>query len=357
MAFSLRSLSSRRRIGVDIGATAVRAAQLRLDPPTLVRVAQVRLPEGAVQGGEVRDGNAVAAALTELWQLGRFKSRQVHLGIGNQRVVVREVTLPWLPDKELRESLPFQVQEYVPIPIDEAVLDYHVLEELEQDGRRMVRLLLVAAARSMILALVEAVDVAKLVPVGIDVVPFAIVRSVGDVDGMGLSEEIGDEAIVNIGADVTSIVVHTRGSPRFVRMLPSGGQDMSGAIATALPVSPEDAERLKRGETVGSEEVRTQAAAIVGSRTNAFIDEVRSSLDFYTAQSPGSRIIRVVLTGGGSLLSGLQEEMASQMKCEVVHGSPFGRVAPASDLVPEAMQSAAPLLSVAVGLAIPGDAA
>jgi type IV pilus assembly protein PilM len=355
MAF-LRSLSTRRRIGVDIGATAVRAAQVRLDPPTLVRVAQVRLPEGVVHGGEVRDGHAVGAALTELWQLGKFKNRQVHLGIGNQRVVVREVTLPWLPDKELRESLPFQVQEYVPIPIDEAVLDYHILEELEQDGRRMVRLLLVAATRSMILALVEAVEVAKLVPVGIDVVPFAVVRSVGDVDGMALSEELGDEAIVNIGADVTSIVVHANGSPRFVRMLPSGGQEVSSAIATALPVTPEDAERLKRGESVGSEEIRAQAAAIVESRISGFIDEVRSSLDFYTAQSPGSRILRVVLTGGGSLLGGLQDQLAARMNCEVVHGSPFRRVTPASDLVPDAMRSAAPLLSVAVGLALPGDA-
>ena len=220
MALSFPSFSSRGRIGVDVSATAVRAAQLRLNPPTLVRVAQVRLPQGAVENGEVRDAHAVGAALSELWQLGKFKGRQVHLGIGNQRVVVREVTLPWLPEKELRVSLPFQVQEYVPIPMDEAILDYHVLEELEQDGRRMVRLLLVAAARSMILTLVEAVELAKLEPMGVDVVPFAIVRSVGDVDGMGLEEGAGDEAVVNIGSDVTSIVVHSKGAPRFVRMLP-----------------------------------------------------------------------------------------------------------------------------------------
>jgi type IV pilus assembly protein PilM len=185
----------------------VRAAQIRLNPPTLVRVAQVRLPDGAVENGEVRDARAVGDALVELWHLGKFKGRKVNLGIGNQRVVVREVTLPWMPEKELRSSLPFQVQEYVPIPIDEASLDYHVLEELDQEGRRMVRLLLVAASKSAILSLVEAVEFAKLVPVGIDVVPFAIVRSVGDVEGLGLEEDSGSEAVVDIGADVTSLVV------------------------------------------------------------------------------------------------------------------------------------------------------
>jgi type IV pilus assembly protein PilM len=345
------------RIGVDIGATAVRAAQLKLDPPTLVRVAQVRLPQGAVENGEVRDPEAVGGGLQELWQLGKFKGRQVHLGIGNQRVVVREVTLPWLPDKELRSSLPFQVQEYVPIPVDEAVLDYHLLEEVEQDGRRMVRLLLVAASKAMILSLVQAVEVAKLQPVGVDVVPFAIVRSVGDVDGMGLEEGAGDEAVVNVGSDVTSIVVHTKGAPRFVRMLPSAGREINEAITRALPVSAEEAEQLKRGEAVGSDDVRTQADAIVRNRMGAFIDEVRSSLDFYTAQSPGARIERVVMTGGGSVLPGLLEQLGAQMPCDVVHGSPFRRVAPAADLVPEAMKAAEPLLSVAVGLAIPGGAA
>jgi type IV pilus assembly protein PilM len=357
MALSLPKMSARGRIGLDVGATAVRAAQLRLNPPTLVRVAQVRLPDGAVENGEVRDAQAVGSALSELWQLGKFKGRQVHLGIGNQRVVVREVTLPWLPEKEMRASLPFQVQEYVPIPLDEAVLDYHLLEEVEQEGRRMVRILLVAAAKAMILNLVEAVELAKLVPVGVDVVPFAIVRSVGDVEGLGLDQEPGDEAVVDIGADVTSIVVHSKGAPRFVRMLPSGGQEINDAIARALPVSVEEAEQLKRGEAVGTEDVRTQADAIIRTRMSAFIDEVRSSLDFYTAQSPGSRIIRVVLTGGGSVLPGLVEQVSSQMPCDVVHGSPFGRVTPAADLVPEAMKAAEPLLSVAVGLAMPGDAA
>jgi type IV pilus assembly protein PilM len=209
----------------------------------------------------------VGDALVELWHLGKFKGRKVNLGIGNQRVVVREVTLPWMPEKELRSSLPFQVQEYVPIPIDEASLDYHVLEELDQEGRRMVRLLLVAASKSAILSLVEAVEFAKLVPVGIDVVPFAIVRSVGDVEGLGLEEDSGSEAVVDIGADVTSLVVHTKGAPRFVRMLPLGGKEITAAIGRALPVSADEAEQLKRGDAVGSEDVRTQAEAIVSTST------------------------------------------------------------------------------------------
>jgi len=87
------------RIGLDIGSTAVRAVELVGTPLTVVRASQVALPPGAVESGEVRDPAAVSHALKRLWSEGGFKGRQVWLGVGNQRVVVREISLPYLPDK------------------------------------------------------------------------------------------------------------------------------------------------------------------------------------------------------------------------------------------------------------------
>ena len=113
----------------------------------MLRAAQVKVPAGAVENGEVRQPEAVAEALRELWARGKFKSKQVVMGVGNQRVVVREIGLPWLPEKELRDSLGFQVQEFIPMSVDEVVLDFDTLGEFEQEGRRMLRILLVAAQR------------------------------------------------------------------------------------------------------------------------------------------------------------------------------------------------------------------
>jgi type IV pilus assembly protein PilM len=298
----------------------------------------------------------VADALRELWHRGKFRSRDVVLGVANQRVVVREVSLPWLVDKELRESLPFQVQEFVPIPVEEAVLDYHVLEEFEREGRRMVRILLVAAQKTMIQQIVAAAEAAKLRPVGLDLVPFAIVRSVGSIDAMGLDESGGgDEAIVEVGADVTSICVHAWGVPRFVRILPSGGRDVTAAVARALSVSDETAEMLKRGSGGSHDaEHRDQAAEASLARASSFADDIRSSLDFYQSQMPGARIGRVLLTGGGSKLPGLQRLLAERLPVAVSEGRPFHRVSPALELDGDAMAEAEPLLAVAVGLALPG---
>ena len=360
------------RIGLDVGSTAVRAVEISTGgSPSVLRAAQVALPAGAVENGEVRDPEAVGEALRQLWQSGGFKGRQVFMGVGNQRVVVREIAIPWLPEKELRASLGFQVQEFIPMSTDEAVLDFDPLGEFEHEDRRMLRMLLVAAQRAMVDGLVRAAQVAKLEPLGLDLVPFALVRAVGSGDaGMDLEEE-GEEAVIDIGAHVTNIVVHQRGRTKFVRILPSGGRDVTTAIARAAGVDDEIAERLKRGEDVelpepevddededGSPPPPLPAPAdirnVALTRAAAFVDEIRSSLEFYTAQSREARIGHVLVTGGGSKLEGLLELMRQRIPVPVDPGRVFERVGSQLHMSPEAQADAEPGLAVAVGLAIPG---
>jgi type IV pilus assembly protein PilM len=343
------------RIGLDVGSTAVRAAELTEgSPPTVVRAAQVPLPAGAVENGEVRDVPAVSEALRELWTRGGFKSRKVWMGVGNQRVVVREIALPAMPEKELRQSLGFQVQEFIPMPVDEAVLDYHLIEEREIDGRQMIRLLLVAAQKAMVDTLVAAATGAKLEPMGLDLVPFALVRAVG-ASGAGMElESTGGEAVVDIGAHVTNIVVHATGETRFVRILPSGGRDITVAIARGLSVEDAVAERLKRGEAVeGVDATPEQALEIAMQRATKFVDEIRSSLEFYTAQTQGARIDRVLVSGGGSKLEGFIQILRQRMPVTVEPGRVFSRVGSQLSLSEDAQTEAEPVLATAVGLAIP----
>jgi type IV pilus assembly protein PilM len=342
------------RVGLDIGSTAVRAAEVSVggSQPSVLRAAQVKVAAGAVENGEVRDPGLVAEALRELWAVGKFKSRQVVMGVGNQRVVVREIGLPWLPEKELRASLGFQVQEFIPMSVDDVVLDFDALGEFEQEGRRMIRILLVAAQRVMVDAVVAAATGAKLEPIGLDLVPFALVRAVGTSDdGMDLE---GDEAVVDIGAHVTNICVHARGVTRFVRILPSGGRDVTLAIARSLGVEDDVAERLKKGESVlGAPPAETVRSAAM-SRAGSFVDEIRSSLEFYTAQAQGARIARVLITGGGSKLDGLLDLLRGRIPVPVERGQVFSRAVPKLDLDERALNEAEPVLAVAIGLAIPG---
>jgi type IV pilus assembly protein PilM len=269
--------------------------------------------------------------------------------VGNQRVVVREVILPWLPEKELKESLPYQVQEFIPIPVDEAVLDFDVLEEFEHEGAKMLRVLLVAAQRPMVETVVHVAQQARLEPVGLDLIPFALLRSVGEVDG-AVFDQSGEEAVIDVGAEITSICVHDHGVPRFVRILPTGGSDVTTAMSRALGVPMDQAEALKTGQEVETHVSAEDARRVAHGRASSFVDEIRSSLEFYSAQTPGARVTRVLVTGGGSKLDGFPELLEERLAIPVERGRPLEKVEPGTEVA----DGAEALLAVAVGLAIAG---
>ena len=119
-----------RVIGLDIGSFAVRAAELTVGggQPQLLRFGQVSLPAGAMRDGEVADAGAVSSALRRLWSEGGFKNKKVVVGVANQRVIVRQAELPAMTEPDLRAALRFEAQELIPIPVEDAILDFQILE-------------------------------------------------------------------------------------------------------------------------------------------------------------------------------------------------------------------------------------
>src|SRR4051812_93655 len=116
-------------IGLDIGSFAVRAAELSMDgpSPTLEHFGQVTLPSGAVVDGEVVDVDAVATAVKRLWAEAGFSSRRVVVGVSSQRVIVRQAEIVEMSERELRSSLQFQAADLIPIPVEEAILDFSLI--------------------------------------------------------------------------------------------------------------------------------------------------------------------------------------------------------------------------------------
>lgn len=350
-------MAGRSAIGLDIGTSGVRAAELSFGKGevTVEKFGQVALPEGAVRDGEVVDPDAVAAAIKQLWAHTRFSSKKVVIGVANQKVIVRQVDLPWMELHELKRSLALQVQDLVPMPVEHALLDFHPLEELEgANGTRTLRGLLVAASRDMVRSNLAAVQKAGLSPTMVDLASFAVVRAVADADHLGLRGQV--EALVDVGARVTNIIVHEGGIPRFVRILLMGGQDVTDAVAERLGVPQEEAEAIKQQLGAGGPEGETatlSAVRVVDAVSAAFVDEVRGSLDYYLASSGSASITRLVLTGGGARLTGLAARLGTVTRVPVEIGTPISNLRIGNTgLSPEQMAFVEPLAAVPVGLAL-----
>ena len=343
-------------VGLDIGSSAVRAVQVTLGgrgPSTLDRLGQVVLPPGAVRDGEIVDAGPVVEALRTLWTRYGFKNRHVYLGVANQQVVVRQIDLPYLPDEELRRSLEFQAQDAIPIPIDQAILDFHTLEHFENEqGERFSRILLVAAQRQMVDSMLEVVTGAKLEPVGLDLDAFAMLRSLAP---EGVLDDRDGEMLIDVGASVTNIVVHENGIPRFVRILLMGGGSITDSLMSAMSIEHEEAEDLK-ARTGLSDEYGfddDDAARLITERALRFVDEIRGSLDYYSAQTDSVPVRRAILSGGASQLPNLRERLSETLRMPVDRGHPMqdlkiGNVGLASEQLIEAE----PYLTVAIGLAL-----
>ena len=343
-------------IGLDIGTTQVRAVEVQLggggpvgkQRPTLVRYGDVPLPLGAVRDGEVEDAGAVSSALRQLWSDVKFSTRDVVIGVGNQRVVVRELDLPWMPLPHLRASLPFQVQELLPMSADEAVLDYYPTGEVEGPSGRMVKGMLVAATRDTVNANIMAVDAAGLRPRMVDLNPFALLRAI-------TRGELSDQtvALVEIGARVTHIVIAAHGVPRFVRMLPSGGHHVTEAVAGALGITAADAENVKRLTGIGYavEPGNAAAAESIDSVVRPLVEAVRNTFVYYSGNNPGARIDLAVLTGGGAHLPGLDRYLATATRLPVSFGDPLSAVRYAKTADADAVAPLSSRLAVPLGLA------
>jgi type IV pilus assembly protein PilM len=344
-------------IGLDVGTHAVRAAELSLGrgDPVLRRFAQVTLPPGAVQNGEVVDPAAVAGALTRLWREGGFRRRDVIVGVANQRMVVRQAEVPMMTEEELRSSLQYQVQELIPIPVDEARMDFQILGETRGPGdEARLRILLVAAQRDMLNNLLAALDAANLQPRLVDAGPFALLRALDDPTADLESAPGEADAVVSVGAGVTTVVVVERGVPQFVRILVTGGADLTAAVASELDVDLETAEDLKRrADPESDDQMLVRAAALVEAQVGPLIEEVRGSLDFHLAQSSQSSIRRILVTGGGSRANDFVARLGEVMGVPAARADPLRSVKVGKTGLSDAqLEAARDIMTTAVGLAL-----
>lgn len=351
------ALGAQPVVGLDIGTSAVRAALVTSGRggDSLGAFAQVPLPPGAVVDGEIRDPGVVSEAIDQLWRRAKIRSKRVVIGVANQRVVVRQVDLPYLDEKDLRSSLKFQVADHIPMSVEDAELDFEVIEDFQtESGDHMMRVLLVAAASDMVEAFVDTVAKGGLNPVGVDLSPFAVTRAVSEA-ARGERGVAGAEAVVDVGAGVTNIVIHVGGEPRFVRILLLGGDDVTRALSDELELSFEESEALKLdlGRGGGS----PQAVKILDKRVDSLVEEIRGSIDYYSSQEEGAAVSSVLMTGGGSLTSGLVSKLEGTLRIPVVRATPLTSLNYSkSGLTQDQAVQVDPVAATAVGLAM-GDPA
>ncbi|MGN6426710.1 MAG: type IV pilus assembly protein PilM [Leifsonia sp.] len=348
---------ARTVVGVDIGSTSVRAVELQdasKPRPTLLRYIEAPLPEGASSRGEVLEPNTVAATLKRLWRQAGFTSKDVVLGMGNQRVLARDLTVPKMSIRRIRESLPFTVQDMLPVPASEAILDFYPVSEAVSESGPVVNGLLVAAIKEAVLANVKATKLAGLSAIDVDLIPFALSRVL-----LSRQNVSGTVALIAIGADTTCVLIARDGVPQFVRIIPTGGADLTRALRAELELDEASAERVKIGlglaSSVASPEEQ-RAVEVIYRVTSEMLTSLRNTINYYVNTRQPETVDRIILTGGGAQLIGLPDALSEMTRLPVTMGDPLAGFALSRKLNVEDLRQRRGGLGVALGLAV-GSAA
>lgn len=340
-------------VGVDMGSLMLRAVEVA-DPgssrPTMLRCYQVPLPAGAVSSGEVLEPNTVAEALRQLWSSGGFKSKDVILGMGNQRVLARDLNVPRMSLARIRESLPFEVQEMLPIPVADALLDFYPIAEFEGESGPMVRGLLIAAVKAAVLANINSTQLAGLTTIDVDLIPFALSRVL-----ISRPQVAGTVALVDIGGSTTSVVIATDGVPQFMRVIATGGDDITQALQTVCTPETEQPEDLKRRLGLATGPVLAgdkHAVELIYKVAKEQLSSLRNTINYFVNTRPMNAVHKILVSGGGAQLRGLPEALAELTGLAVEAADPFRTVALGRDLTLDDLQRDGSAYTVALALAL-----
>jgi type IV pilus assembly protein PilM len=264
-------------VGLDIETGSIAATEVQSNGThDVARTAIAALEPGVVAEGEVQDGAALSEALKTAFSRHRL-GKTVRLGVANQRVVVRTLRLPLIEDAdELDTAIRFQAQDQIPMPLDQAVLDHHVVSrETGPEGERQMEVIAVAARRDMVASLLGALRDAGLRPVGIDLSAFGMIRALSS--GQAPRAE-GEPALTTLYCylgDITNLAVARGSECLFTRVLEATGSSREA----------------------------------VDGGGSKLVDELRLSLEYYSAQEGVPPIERVIVCGPGSTIQGLPEEI------------------------------------------------
>jgi len=347
--FSLPGLKkSNLAVGLDIGSHAIKICELAESGKScrLLKLGSAILPEGAVEDGVLQEPDAVGAIIAELFKNLKIKNKKVAISISGYSVIVKKINLAVMDQEELAEHITAEAEQYIPFDIDEVFLDFQDLKTSELSGSDRTDVMLVAAKKEVVNGYLEMLEKIGLTTVVVDVDAFALENSF---EKNFPSQD--NVVLVDIGASKMSINIISHGASILARDVVLGSRQLTDQIQSRFDTSMEEAEDLKIGK-VPPEDKREQLENIFTKTIGHWVLEIQKALEFYYSTYPEDTIHRLVLSGGGAKVKGLDAYLNKETGIETEIFNPFTRIEfDPKKIDPMYVQRIAPEMAISAGLA------
>src|ERR1700746_2680319 len=334
-------------IGLDIGSSSVKAIELKKTKEgyELVSHGIETLAQDTVVDGAIMDAPSVAEKIVSIFDNQKIKAKDVATSVSGHSVIVKRVSMPLMTEEELFDRIQSEASQHIPFDIADVNLSYQLLEATENQ----MDVLLVAVKKDKILNHTNVLAQAGKTPVVVDIDAFGLQNCFE----VNYEPDAGQTvALLNIGASVMNINIVRGGIPLFTRDVSVGGNQYTDALQKELDLSFEDAERLKKGDTLPSV-TDEQKQQILRSVSDILTLEIQKTFDFFRATASGENIQRILVAGRTPRVAGPGDLLREEFAMPVEELNPFRKVlvnpGKHSD---DQIREMGPRLAIAVGLAL-----
>src|SRR4030042_505676 len=307
-------------IGLDIGSSSIKLVELKGDKNgyQLQNLAISPLPSEAIVDGALMDSVTIIDTIREVITASKTKSKDAVTSISGHSVIVKKISLPFMTEAELEESIQWEAERYIPFDINDVNIDFQIFGSTPENPEVM-DVVLVAAKKDIINDYVSVIMESGLNPVIMDIDSFALENMLGINYDIGREEVI---AIANVGASITNMTIIKNNISAFTRDIFKGGNHVTEEIQRQLHVDHEEAEKIKVGTKV---DLTSQPIIQNGLKTacESLAVEIGNSLDFFQSTTTYEKISKIYLSGGGSKIKDFDTILQQQIGVPVEGANPL----------------------------------
>ncbi len=340
--------SSQLVVGVDIGSHSVKVCQLkRTDKAySIVNLGSAVLPEGAVDDGALNEPEVVASAISDLFKNLKIKKKKVGFSISGYSVIVKKVNLAVMNEEDMEEHIMTEAEQYIPFDIQDVYLDFQDLKT-NTEGYERTDVMLVAAKKEIVDDYLDMLDSIGLQATIVDVDGFALENTYEY--NTPKSENV---ALIDIGASKMNINIISNGMSVVARDIVVGSRQLTERIMGHFDLEFDEAEAIKLGGAP-AEGKEADLAEIFTSVCTQWVLEIKKAIDLYQSNFSDAPLAKLVLSGGGSKVSGLADYLHQETGIDVVLFNPFANMKSNKRKIdPEYLKHVGPEMAIASGIAI-----
>jgi type IV pilus assembly protein PilM len=333
-------------VGLDIGSKTIKVVELSKSGQTYRLKASGIVGYKGISPDQTKNDKELAPlveAIKKLHKEAKISSKDIILALPEPQVFTRTIKFPPLSDAEIASAVKWEAEQYIPIPVTEAIVQHQILERRENANPAEVIVLLVAAPKALVQKYGRLMDMAGMNLVAVESELMALVRALAPVDQTIL--------IVDFGAQSTDIAVTKNANLYFSRSIPTAGDAFTRAIAQTLGIEEKQAEEYKRTYGMSQTQLEGKIKVAMEPVFRMVSDEMKKAIHFYQSEEKADAPRSAVLSGGTAGMPEAASVLTKLLGIEVVVGNPFSKIT----VDPEAVKSLAgyaPLYSVAAGLAM-----